>query len=321
MLCRGALGYVAFPARSGKYLPAGRTGRWACWGPGGGTGLRGSEPLGPGVLSRSGHGGTEPGVDGARGGPGRRWGFPGRRPGGGDAGVTGVLTRSGSEEGRRGARAAVDGVGGAAVGAAHGHASGNQVAGAGAAKRPRRGEARAEGEGRGAGSRRVVQGVACGGGVAASPGPAPPRARPRRAFALRQTPVPVFGGSRYLGPGPRYSAAMGPRGRCGRQGPTHTSEPMGRGGALGPAAPADGRAAPPSTQGSVGPPSAPPPASGLRTPGRGPSVSRAPGKQAGALWAPRGQGHPQTPAPAPGLTPSPSPNPRPCPSLCPSPCP
>lgn len=26
MVCRGALGYVAFPARSGKYLPAGRTG-------------------------------------------------------------------------------------------------------------------------------------------------------------------------------------------------------------------------------------------------------------------------------------------------------
>lgn len=24
MVCRGALGYVAFPARSGKYLPAGR---------------------------------------------------------------------------------------------------------------------------------------------------------------------------------------------------------------------------------------------------------------------------------------------------------
>lgn len=33
MVCRGALGYVAFPARSGKYLPAGRTGVWA------GTGL------------------------------------------------------------------------------------------------------------------------------------------------------------------------------------------------------------------------------------------------------------------------------------------
>lgn len=26
MVCRGALGYVAFPARSGKYLPVGRTG-------------------------------------------------------------------------------------------------------------------------------------------------------------------------------------------------------------------------------------------------------------------------------------------------------
>lgn len=25
MVCRGALGYVTFPARSGKYLPAGRT--------------------------------------------------------------------------------------------------------------------------------------------------------------------------------------------------------------------------------------------------------------------------------------------------------
>lgn len=26
MVCRGAQGYVAFPARSGKYLPTGRTG-------------------------------------------------------------------------------------------------------------------------------------------------------------------------------------------------------------------------------------------------------------------------------------------------------
>lgn len=60
------------------------------------------------------------------------------------------------------AGAAVDGVGGGAVGAAHGHASRNQVAGPRAARSLLRGEARAEGEGRSAGPRRVVQHVACG---------------------------------------------------------------------------------------------------------------------------------------------------------------
>lgn len=42
-MCRGALGYVALPARSGKYLPAGRTGRGGGVSaePGLGSGIRG----------------------------------------------------------------------------------------------------------------------------------------------------------------------------------------------------------------------------------------------------------------------------------------
>lgn len=35
-MCRGALGYVAFPARSGKYLPAGRIKGVGVWNWGGG---------------------------------------------------------------------------------------------------------------------------------------------------------------------------------------------------------------------------------------------------------------------------------------------
>lgn len=72
------------------------------------------------------------------------------------------------------AGAAVDGVGGCAVGAAYCHASRNQVAGPRAARSLLRGEARAEREGRGAGPRRVVQDVACGSVPASLWGPAAP---------------------------------------------------------------------------------------------------------------------------------------------------
>lgn len=94
---------------------------------------------------------------GARGsGGGFPSGLPLMRLGVGEAGVPGVLTWSGSEEGRCVARAAIDGVGGAAVWAAHSHASGHQVARPRAARSLLRGEARAEAEGGGAGPRRVV---------------------------------------------------------------------------------------------------------------------------------------------------------------------
>lgn len=115
----------------------------------------------------------------------RRWGGRGPR----------VLTRSGSEEGRCVARAAKDGVGGSAVAAAHGHASGHQVTWPWAARSLQRGEACAEGEGGGAGPRRVVQDVTCGVRVrvrvspCVPPSPGPPL-------------VPVLAGSLYLGPGP-----------------------------------------------------------------------------------------------------------------------
>lgn len=69
------------------------------------------------------------------------------------------------------AGAAVDGVGGGALAAAHGYVRRNQVAGPGAAGSLLRGEARAEGEGRGAGPRRVVQDVACGSDPASLWGP------------------------------------------------------------------------------------------------------------------------------------------------------
>lgn len=89
-------------------------------------------------------------------------GFPGSGLALEKPGVPGVLTRSGSEAGRCLARAAVDGIGGGAVGAAHRHASRHQVARPRAARRLLRGEAQAEGVGGGAGPRRVVQDVACG---------------------------------------------------------------------------------------------------------------------------------------------------------------
>lgn len=129
------------------------------------------------------------------------------------------------------AGAAVDGVGGGAVAAAHGYVCRNQVAGPRAAGSLLRGQARAEGEGGGAGPRRVVQDVACGSDPASlwAPRRSPPRAQPavprehtpllaalqpRHGARLpaqtslapsvytRPTPVPVFGGSMYLGPGP-----------------------------------------------------------------------------------------------------------------------
>lgn len=83
MVCRGALGYVAFPARSGKYLPAGRTGSVGWDWVGGLVGTRvggpGEARWGLGVLLRSRYGGTDFGVLGyTRAGAGPRYRVPGR---------------------------------------------------------------------------------------------------------------------------------------------------------------------------------------------------------------------------------------------------
>lgn len=82
---------------------------------------------------------------------------------------------------------------------------------------------------------------------------------------------------------------MGPRRRCGRHGPTQTSEPMVRWERLLPATPADTRWRPrpphPDSRGRT-----PYPLQTGRTPGRGPRLSQVPGRQTVAFPAAEGRG-------------------------------